>query len=97
VNGKGIVEQIDLNEIISKGDLRKNYVLKEGDIVYLSERGSSKVNYYLMKLMPSMAAVDFSLRTAESLGAMADLRKRIWGQEGFVNSAVVSPSAATGK
>jgi len=97
VNGKGIVEQIDLNEIISKGDLRKNYVLKEGDIVYLSERGSSKVNYYLMKLMPSMAAVDFSLRTAESLGAMADLRKRIWGQEGFVNSTVVSPSAAAGK
>ena len=97
VNGRGIVEEINLEEIISKGDLRKNYVLKEGDIVYLSERGSSKVNYYLMKLMPSMAAVDFSLRTAESLGAMADLRKKIWGQEGFVNTTVVSPGASAGK
>lgn len=95
VNGKGVVEEINLSEIIAKADLRKNYVLKEGDIIYISEMGASKVNYFLTKLMPSMAAVDFSIRTAESLGAMADLRKRIWGQEGFVNTSVVSPSASS--
>ena len=95
VNGKGIVEEINLREIIAKADMRKNYVLKEGDIIYLSERGASKVNYFLTKLMPSMAAVDFSIRTAESLGAMADLRKRIWGQEGFGNSSTVSPSGSS--
>lgn len=99
VNGRGIVEELNLDEIISKADLRKNYVLKEGDIVYLSERGSSKVSYYLLKLMPSMAAVDFTIRTAESFGAMADLRKKIWGQEGFVSTTLVapSPSSTSGK
>ena len=95
VNGKGVVEEINLQEIIAKADLRKNYVLKEGDIIYLSERGASKVNYFLTKLMPSMAAVDFSIRTAESLGAMADLRRRIWGQEGFGNSSTASPGGSS--
>ena len=95
VNGKGFVEEINLNEIIAKADLRKNYVLKEGDIIYIGERGASKVNYFLAKLMPSMAAVDFSIRTAESLGVMADLRKRIWGQEGFVTTGGASSGVSS--
>lgn len=92
VNGRGAVEEIDLEAIISKGDLRKNYVLKEGDIVYVSERGANKINYYLTKLLPSMQVVDFTLRTAESLGAMAELRKKIWGQEGFITTTPAASS-----
>lgn len=85
VGGQGIVEQIDLREITGKGDLRRNFVLREGDIVYVSERGASRINYYLTKLLPSMQVVDFTLRSAESLGAMAELRAKLWGQEGFVS------------
>ena len=65
--------------------LRQNFVLKDGDILYVDERGSSKFNYYLSKLLPSMDVVDFSIRTAESFGAMQQLRKKMWDQEGFVN------------
>lgn len=83
--GRGVVEEIDLRELFGKGDLRRNYVLKEGDIVYVSERGASRINYYLTKLLPSMQVVDFTIRSAESFGAMAELRKKLWGQEGFVS------------
>lgn len=85
VDGKGVVERVDMAAMVERGDLRKNYVLKDGDIVYVDERGSSKFNYYLSKLMPSMDVVDFSIRTAESFGAMQEVRKKLWGQEGFVN------------
>lgn len=83
--GKGAVERIDFAAMVERGDLRQNYVLKDGDIVYVDEHGASKFNYFLSKLMPSMDVIDFSIRTAESFGAMAELRKKLWGQEGFVN------------
>ena len=83
-DGKGLVEQIDLQAVVERGDLRRNYVLKDGDIVYVEERGASKFNYYLSKLMPSMDVVDFSIRTSESFGVMQEVRKKLWGQEGFV-------------
>lgn len=83
--GKGLVERINLVAMIERGDLRQNHVLKDGDIIYVDERGASKFNYYLSKLLPSMDVVDFSIRTAESLGAMQELRKKLWGQDGFVN------------
>lgn len=84
-DGKGVVDRIDVSAMVERGDLRQNYVLKDGDIVYVDERGASKFNYYLSKLMPSMDVVDFSIRTAESFGAMAKLREKLWGQTGFVN------------
>lgn len=95
VNGKGMVERINLGEICAKGDFRRNFVLKEGDLIYVGEKGLSRFNYALLKLLPSMAAVDFGIRSAESFGALAELRKRIWGQEGFVNTTVVPGSASS--
>ena len=83
-DGRGLVEEISLKDIVERGDLRKNYVLKDGDIVYVEERGASKFNYYLSKLMPSMDVVDFSIRSAESFGVMQEVRKKLWDQEGFV-------------
>jgi polysaccharide export outer membrane protein len=83
--GRGVVEKVDFAAMVERGDLRQNFVLKDGDILYVDERGSSKFNYYLSKLLPSMDVVDFSIRTAESFGAMQQLRKKLWDQEGFVN------------
>lgn len=98
VGGRGMVESIDLRQIMAKGDMRKNYVLKDGDIVYVSESGASKVNYYITRLLPSMQVVDFALRTAESSGVLAELRRKLWGQEGFVGTgATTNPAAASSK
>lgn len=80
----GVVEQIDMNAFVEKGDLRKNFVLREGDILYVGERGMSRFNYFMTQLLPSFQVIDFSLEQAERLGAMQELRRKIWGQEGFV-------------
>lgn len=84
--GKGVVEQVDMTAMLAHGDLRKNYVLKDGDIVYVSERGSSRFNYFMSEILPTLKVIDFSIQTAESFGAMAELRYKLWGQEGFVTS-----------
>ncbi|NCD32409.1 MAG: sugar transporter [Spartobacteria bacterium] len=82
---EGHVEEIDLSVMVSQGDMRKNYRLKDGDIVYVSERGISKYNYYVKQLIPSMDVIDFSISSAESFGIMAELRGLLWNQEGYVN------------
>jgi len=85
VGGQGHVVQIDMRDMITRGDLRHNFVLKDGDIVLMGRSGMGSFNTFITQLMPGMRAVDFTINTAEAFGAMAELRNRIWGQEGFIN------------
>jgi polysaccharide export outer membrane protein len=87
LEGKGYVTQVDMENMIKTGDMRMNYKLRDGDIVYVSQSGVGKINTFLTQLLPGMRAVDFTISTGESFGAMAELRNRIWGQEGFINPA----------
>ncbi len=82
---QGLVQDVDIDEIARRGDFRRNYVLKDGDIVYVSERGISRFNYYMTQMLPTMKVIDFTLNAAERFGAMQELRQKLWGQEGFVN------------
>ena len=83
--GKGLVQDIDVSEIIQRGDMRENFVLRDGDIVFVSARGISRFNYYMTQLLPAMKVIDFTLTAGERLGAMQELRSRVWGQSGIVN------------
>lgn len=83
--GKGYVTQINLSQMIAKGDLRNNFILKDGDIVYAGPSNIGAFNTFITQLLPGMKAVDFTINTAEAFGAMAEIRNRIWGQEGFIN------------
>lgn len=80
----GAVEEIDLMAFVRQGDQRKNYILREGDILYVNERGVSRFGYFMNQLLPTLGVIDFTLNTAERFGVMQQLRQRIWGQEGFV-------------
>lgn len=83
--GRSAVQKIDMSEILKHGDMTRNYVLKDGDIVYVPESGMSTFNYVMSQILPSLKVIDFSIQTAESFGAMQQLRYKIWGQQGFVN------------
>lgn len=85
VEGKGVVRRIPFRDMYQKGDLRQNYVLEDGDIVYVGRSRVGGFNAFVTQLLPGMSAVDFSINTAEAFGAMAELRNRVWGQEGFIN------------
>lgn len=67
---QGLVEEIDLKEMYRKGDLRKNYILQDGDIVYVSEKAIAKFNYFLRKVSPSLTFINLGRETASSLELM---------------------------
>lgn len=84
---RGVVQDVSFDEMMTQGDFRRNYVLRDGDIVFVSEKGISRFNYYMTQLLPTMKVIDFSLSAAEKFGLMQQLRMKLWGQEGFVNGS----------
>ncbi len=46
------VLMVNMNNMIKKGDLSKNYILKDNDILYIPRRGVAKFNYYLRQIDP---------------------------------------------
>jgi len=85
-NLKGDVIQIDLKNMLEHGDFQQNFALLSNDIVFISPSGMAKFNYTLEKLLPALQVLNLGSSTAESFGIMQVLRKKLWGQEGFVNS-----------
>jgi polysaccharide export outer membrane protein len=90
VDGKGYVRRVDFRDMYQAGDMRGNYILKDGDIVYVSRSRLGGFNAFLTQMQPGMDAIDFTINTAEAFGAMAELRNKLWGQEGFINRTGVS-------
>jgi len=64
---KGVVQEISLQDILGKSDLRQNYILRDGDIVYVSARVLRNVNYVVSSLSPSLSYLDLA-RTASMTG-----------------------------
>jgi len=48
---KGVI-LIDLNKMITQGDLSQNLPLKDNDIIYIPRKGIAKFNYYLRQINP---------------------------------------------
>ncbi|MDM8524532.1 SLBB domain-containing protein [Desulfococcaceae bacterium HSG8] len=85
-DGKGDVVNIDLKGMLKTGDFSKNYLLEDGDVIYVAEKGATKFNYFIEQLMPFLNIISLSTSLAESFGLMQKLRQDLWGQEGFVGN-----------
>ena len=46
------VKVVDLDNILAKGDLTQNYLLKDNDIIYIPRKGIATFNYYLRQIDP---------------------------------------------
>jgi polysaccharide export outer membrane protein len=86
-NVKGDVIMVDLKNLLQHGDFSQNFSLMANDIVYISPTGIAKFNYALEKILPSLQMLNLGTTNLESFGVMQELRKQMWGQEGFVNSS----------
>jgi protein involved in polysaccharide export with SLBB domain/glycosyltransferase involved in cell wall biosynthesis len=64
---RGYVQPIDLGILIGKADFRQDYLLKDGDIIYVSENAIEKANYVISQLSPSLSYLDF----AQSVSSVA--------------------------
>jgi len=71
VDGKGVVERINLQEMIGKGNSSKNYVLRDGDTIYVPETGLSKFNYFTSQLQPFFTIIGVSTGALSATGLNA--------------------------
>lgn len=77
------VTEINLSEMIKKGATAKNYILQDNDIIYVDEKGSSKLNYVFKQITPALDIFESTSSSLETFGVMQELRKSIFNQEGF--------------
>jgi len=77
--GKGAIERINLNAIVSKADFRKNYALRDGDIVYIPETGLSKLNYIATQIQPFFSIIGLVTSSAASIGFLDGFGSVVYG------------------
>jgi len=77
--GKGAIERISLNHILSKADFRKNYALRDGDLIYIPQTGLSKLNYFATQIQPWFSIIGLSASTAASIGFLDGFGAVLYG------------------
>jgi protein involved in polysaccharide export with SLBB domain len=58
---RGYVQQIRIDHFLQRADLRQDYLLKDGDIVYVSTKSIEKMSYVLSKFNPALRYVDLAV------------------------------------
>ena len=59
-DGKGHVQQVDINRFLKSGDMRQDYLLSDGDIVYVSTRPIADISYAITKLSPTLSYLNLA-------------------------------------
>ncbi len=62
-DGKGHVQQIKMNRFIERGDLRQDYLLEDGDIIYLSTRPLEVIAKEVARTAPALGYLNFATTT----------------------------------
>jgi protein involved in polysaccharide export with SLBB domain len=81
INNKGQVREIDLQHLLASADFSQNYIMKDNDVLYVSEKGISRFNYVLQKIFPSLEIIELGTNILENFGAMEPIRVEIWGDD----------------
>jgi polysaccharide export outer membrane protein len=96
--GRGVVERINLQELIGKGNATKNYVLRDGDIVYVPESGFSKFNYFTSELQPFFTILGVMTSSISGFSSLSTLYYGTAGSSGSSSSSSSSSgSTSTGR
>ena len=65
---QGLVQQVDLKQMLESGDFKQNFALQKNDIVYVSPTGITRFNYVMKQLMPSLKVFSMSTGILDDLG-----------------------------
>ena len=70
INNKGFVEKINVQELISRGDSSKNYILRDGDMIYVPETGLTRINYFCAQLQPFFTIIGVTINAVTGIGSL---------------------------
>ncbi len=77
--GKGVVERISFKDLVGRADFRKNYALRDGDMIYVPETGLSKLNYFSSQIAPFFTVVGIMANTVTGIGFLDGLTNVLYG------------------
>lgn len=80
-DGRGDVKEINLRQLLESADFTQNYIMKDDDILYVTEEMGSRFNYLLQKIFPSLEILQLGTALLDDFGAMEKVREKIWGKE----------------
>ena len=80
IDNKGEVREIDLQHLLTSADFSQNYIMKDNDVLYVSEKGISRFNYVLQTIFPSLEIIELGTNVMENFGGMQKVRDKIWGK-----------------
>ena len=78
-DGKGLVEKIDFEEMRSKGDMRRNFLLREGDLIYVPDTTLTRFNFYATQLLPAFSVIGVTANMLSTFGLLNSLSGLIGG------------------
>lgn len=72
-DGRSYVQQIRVDRFLASGDLRQDFTLQDGDIVYVSCKPLHQINYVITELSPAMTYLDLasSFRRGTEMSSVA--------------------------
>ena len=80
---QGTVKEVNLKQMLETGSLQENFLLKSGDVLFVSASGAGKWNYAFQQVLPFMQVMDLSTSSLERFGVMRELRQKLWGKPEF--------------
>ncbi|WP_051261361.1 SLBB domain-containing protein [Desulfovibrio inopinatus] len=86
---KGTVLEIDLKDMIETGQMTKNYMLQDNDVVYVDKTGMARFNYALEQIMPTLQILQMGTSIVDMTTSIRDKLKNdlsTGSDLGFINS-----------
>lgn len=77
--GKGLVERIDVQQLVGRGNFGKNYVLRAGDVIYVPETGLSKMNYFTSQIAPFFTVIGVTANLISGFGFLNAITASVYG------------------
>lgn len=85
-SGKGLVERIDLQQLVGRGNFTRNYVLRAGDVIYVPETGLSKMNYFTSQIAPFFTVIGVTANLITGFGFLNAISASVYGTGGSNNN-----------
>ncbi len=77
IKGKGVAIRVNFEDIMQCRSVWQNFGLKEGDIIFVGQRGMAKFAYRMNELKAGLDVIDVTTDILEEFGVMGSIRRAL--------------------
>ena len=61
------IKVIDFTDMVSRGDLTENYILKDNDIIFIADKKIARWNHYIQQITPTLRMISLAKSTGNTV------------------------------